>query len=174
MLHGPDGSDNWSLCFDRHEISKAADYIVFMAYDQNGGSSAKEGTTAGCDWVEANVKKFLGQEEVKAEKLILGVPFYTRVWKEKDGEIDSSVISMKNLEEYIPEEAQRKWDENLKQYYVEYEQSGTTYKIWMEEEKSIAAKLDLVQKYQLAGASFWTKDRETPEIWTVVKEKLHT
>lgn len=168
----PDGSENWSLCFDRTTIAKVADYIVFMAYDQNGGNSAKEGTTAGYDWVETNIKKFLEQEEVDANKLILGVPFYTRVWKETNGEIESSVISIKNLENYIPEGVQKTWDENLKQYYVEYEQAGTIYKIWLEEETSIAAKLDLVQTYQLAGASFWTKDREMPEIWTIIKEKL--
>jgi len=168
----PDGSETWSLCFDRNTIAKVADYIVFMAYDQNGGNAAKEGTTAGCNWVEANVKKFLEQEEVDASKLILGVPFYTRVWKEQNGDIDSSVISIKNLQEYIPEGVEKTWDENLKQYYVEYEQGGTVYKIWLEEETSIAAKLDLVQTYQLAGASFWTKDREMPEIWPIIKEKL--
>ena len=168
----PDGSDTWSLCFDRNEIAKVADYIVFMAYDQNGAGSPEEGTTAGCDWVEANVKKFLNQEEVPSDKLILGVPFYTRVWKEKGNDVTSSVISIKSLDDYLPSGVEKKWDEELKQYYVEYEQNGTTYKIWMEEEESITAKLDLVEKYNLAGASFWTKDREMPEIWNIVKEKL--
>ena len=53
----PDGSPDWSLCYDRNEIANAADYIVFMGYDQNGVSSPVEGTTAGCDWVEANIEK---------------------------------------------------------------------------------------------------------------------
>ena len=35
----PDGSETWSLCFDRHVIGDVADYIVFMAYDQYGASS---------------------------------------------------------------------------------------------------------------------------------------
>ena len=70
----PDGSEEWSLCYDRYTIGQVADYIVFMAYDQNGSTSAIEGTTAGCDWVEANVQKFLGQEGVEADKLILGIP----------------------------------------------------------------------------------------------------
>ena len=62
--------------------------------------------------------------------------------------------------------------EDLKQFYVEYQKKGTTYKIWMEEEQSISAKLDLVNKYGLAGASFWTKDREMEEIWPIIKQKL--
>ena len=168
----PDGSENWSLCFDRHTIGKVADYIVFMAYDQNGGSSAREGTTAGCNWVEANLKKFITQEEVEPHKIILGVPFYTRVWTTRADEVDSTVVSMKSLENYIPEGVEKIWDEDLKQFYVEYQKKGTTYKIWMEEEQSISAKLDLVNEYGLAGASFWTKDREMEEIWPIIQQKL--
>lgn len=59
----PDGSENWSLCFDRDALAKASDYMMFMAYDQHGTSTGV-GTVAGCDWVEANIKKFLGQEDV--------------------------------------------------------------------------------------------------------------
>ena len=55
----PDGSDTWSLCFDRHVIGDVADYIIFMGYDEYGASSTKAGTTAGLDWVELSLKKFL-------------------------------------------------------------------------------------------------------------------
>ena len=88
----PDGSETWSMCFDRNTISKVADYIIFMAYDQYGASSNKEGTTAGCDWVEANITKFLGQEGVNPDKLVLAVPFYTRLWKEANGKVSSETV----------------------------------------------------------------------------------
>ncbi len=52
-----------------------------MGYDQNGVASTKPGTVAGADWVELNIKKFLGQEEVDKNKLILAIPFYTRLWE---------------------------------------------------------------------------------------------
>lgn len=168
----PDGSETWSMCYDRNTISKVADYIIFMAYDQNGASSPVEGTTAGCDWVEANVVKFLGQEGVDSSKLVLGVPFYTRLWKESNGEISSDTVDVKDVDTVLPSNVERKWDDNLKQYYVEYQQNGNTYKMWVEDEESIEAKLELVNKYNLAGAAFWTKDRESEEIWSIVKEKL--
>lgn len=166
----PDGSETWSLCFDRNVIGNVADYIIFMAYDQNGVSSTKAGTVAGADWGELNIKKFLGQEGVKSEKIILGIPFYTRLWKETDGTLTSSVVNMRSVQ--IPEGVEAVWDENTKQNYIEYEKDGTTYKMWIEDEESIKAKLDLINEYNLAGAGFWSKDRETNTIWSVVAEKL--
>lgn len=168
----PDGAPEWSLCYDRYTIGKVADYVMFMAYDQYGVSATKAGTTAGHNWVEANVKKFLGQEEVKAEKIILGIPFYTRVWKEINGNVISSVVNIGNVNNLIPSNATKTWNEDLQQYYVEYKKGGATYKIWVEDEKSIEAKLDLVSKYNLGGAAYWEYDRATNSIWNLIESKI--
>ena len=169
----PDGSEEWSLCFDRNVIGDVADYIVFMAYDQNGDSASEPGTNAGYDWVKVNIDKFLGQEGVDADKIILGIPFYTRVWEEQNGEIvEIWRVDMKSLDEIIPESAERIWDDDLKQYYVEYVEDGITNKIWIEDEESIKAKLSLVNEYNLAGAAYWEKDREPDSIWPVISEAL--
>lgn len=168
----PDGSENWSLCYDRHKIGKVADYLIFMAYDQYGNSSTKAGTTAGADWVEVNIRKFLGQEEVAKEKLILAMPFYTRLWKETDGKPESSVVWMKSIDSKLPNNVQKTWDENLKQYYVEYTQNGATYKMWLEEEESIKAKFALMKEYELAGAAYWQKDFEKDTLWSLIAEEI--
>lgn len=168
----PDGSPEWSLCFDRNTLGNVSDYLIFMAYDQNGATSPKEGTTAGFNWVSLNVNKFLGQEEVSNEKLILGVPFYTRLWKEKDGKITSSVILMKDIDSILPENVNKEWDESLKQYYVEFEENGATYKMWIEDEESIKEKLSLIKENHLQGAAFWAKDFEDESIWKTIKESL--
>ena len=171
----PDGSENWSLCFDRDLLANEADYIMFMAYDQHGVSSTKAGTVAGCDWVEANVKKFIGQEAVKKEKIILGIPLYTRLWKtDSNGKVTSSVINMNKIEETLPNNVTKTWDENTKQYYVEYANGKYTYQMWVEDEKSIREKLNLINQYELAGGAFWEKDRETENIWNITKEVLQT
>ena len=167
----PDGSETWSLCYDRNTIGKVADYIIFMGYDQNGPSSTEAGTVAGANWVELNIKKFLGQEGVESDKLILGIPFYTRLWKEDDGTLTSSVVNMRSVT--IPEGVGKTWDEETKQFYIEYERNGATYKMWIEDEESIKAKLDLVNQYDLAGAGFWSKDRELNTVWSIINEKLN-
>lgn len=168
----PDGSPDWSLCFNRNVIGDVADYVIFMAYDQHNQSSTEAGTVAGCDWVEANINKFLGQEGVKPEKIILAMPFYTRVWNVTDGGLSSSAVDMKSQSTLIPSNAKITWDDSLKQNLAEYEKNGRTYKVWMEDAKSLKCKLDLVKKYSLAGGAFWRKDQETSDVWKVINKNL--
>lgn len=119
----PDGSEDWSLCYDRNRIAKAADYIVFMAYDQNGSNSKKVGTTAGYNWVVNGLEKFLSpdRENVDSNKLILAMPFYSNLWKIEGDNVSSSTVSMKNIDSSIPKNVEKKWDDTLHQYYVEYQ-----------------------------------------------------
>ena len=166
----PDGSATWSLCFDRNVIGDVADYIVFMAYDQNTGK--KVGTTAGYNWVETNLKKFIDNEEIKPEKIILALPFYTRMWTEKNGEVSSKTVDMKDVDRALPSNVERVWDDKLKQDYVEYQEKGSTKKMWIEDVKSIKEKMNLVKTYKLGGVAEWTKDREDQDVWQVIKEGL--
>ena len=170
----PDGDPNWSLCYDRNVIAHVADYIVFMAYDQYGNSSTKPGTTAGFNWVETNIIKFIENEDVEPSKIILGIPFYTRQWTiDSNGEIKQGgrgVVSMLNIK--IPNNVEKQWDEEQQQYYIEYKSGNDTIKMWIEDGTSIAAKVSLVTKYRLAGTSGWRKDMETSNVWSIINNEL--
>ncbi len=170
----PDGGETWSLCFDRNVIGDVADYIVFMAYDEYGISSSKPGTNAGYDWVKLSLNKFLQTEEIKSDKIILAIPFYTRVWTtNSNGQvIGKNTVAMKNLDSIIPNGVEKKWDDNLKQYYVEYTDGGNKKQIWIEDIKSLKAKISLVNENKLAGIGSWQKDMESDEVWNMIKEEL--
>ena len=168
----PDGDPNWSLCFDRNVLGDVADYLVFMAYDQYGTSSTKPGTTAGLNWVETSLKKIIDYDQVDTQKIILGMPFYTRQWTvTADGQIkDRTVVSMMNIK--IPNNVEKQWDDTLKQYYIEYASGKNTVKMWIEDGTSIEEKVSLVSKYNLGGTSCWRKDMETSNVWTIIKDEL--
>ena len=170
----PDGADTWSMCFDRHVIGDVADYIIFMAYDQNGTSSTKPGTTAGYNWVNLNLVKFLQTEEIEEEKLILAVPLYTRVWTtDSSGEIvGRSTVAMKDIETTIPAGVEKTWDDDLKQNYVEYMDGNNKKQIWIEDIDSLKAKISLIKENNLAGVAAWEKDMETDEVWDMFKSEL--
>ena len=80
---------------------------------------------------------------------------------------------MKEIDKTLPSDAQKTWNDELKQYYTEYTKNGTTYKMWIEDEESIKAKVSLVKTYNLAGVATWEKDREKESIWQVIKEQLN-
>ena len=169
----PDGGDTWSLCFDRHNIARNSDYIVFMAYDQHGQSSTTAGSVAAYNWVEVNLNKFLGtQEEIEKEKVILGIPFYTRLWRETGEDVTSSVVDMKDVNNVLPGDIQREWLDDVKQNYIEYERNGSIYKMWIEDIDSIRAKINLAREKEIAGVAFWAKGREDESVWDVVEEYI--
>ena len=170
----PDGGETWSMCFDRNVIGDVADYIIFMAYDQNGISSTTAGTTAGYNWIELNLVKFLQTEEIDSDKLILGIPFYTRIWTvDANGEVvRNPTVNMEDIEDVIPDGVQKTWDDELKQYYVEYQDGEYTRKMWIEDVESLKAKVSLVNENNLAGVASWQYGMETEDVWPMLKEEL--
>ena len=170
----PDGGETWSMCFDRNVIGDVADYIIFMAYDQNGISSKTAGTTAGYNWIELNLVKFLQTEEIDSDKLILGIPFYTRIWTvDANGEVlRNPTVNMEDIEGVIPDGVQKTWDDELKQYYVEYQDGDYTRKMWIEDVESLKAKVSLVKENNLAGVASWQYGMETQDVWSMLKEEL--
>ena len=170
----PDGSETWSMCFDRHVIGDVADYIVFMAYDQYGASSNKSGTTAGYNWVELSLNKFLKTEEIENSKIILAIPLYARLWTEDSSGkvVKQSTVSLKNMNSIIPERANKQWNDDLKQYYVEYKDNSYTKKIWIEDEKSLKEKISLITNNNLGGVASWEKGMETDNFWEFLKREI--
>ena len=163
----------WSLCYDRAEIAKYVDYVALMSYDENGTWSEKGGSVASMSWVEEAIKITL--KEVPAEKLLMGVPFYTRLWEEKDGKVvKTSAIGMKTAQDKIKQAgAQIVYDVASGQNYAEWSASGKVYKIWLEDEFSMTARVALIEKYKLAGVASWSKTFETANIWTVINRYLN-
>ena len=166
----------WTVHYNRAEIAKSVDYFIIMAYDQHWSGSEEAGSVGDLPWVQQAIENTL--EEVPEEKVILGVPFYARLWREdidENGQLKLSTRALgmnavkKELQEHkvIPG-----WDEVLGQYYAEYIKDGATYKVWMEEQDSIRERTRLVSQYNLAGISGWKLGLESPETWKVINEQL--
>jgi spore germination protein YaaH len=173
----PDGSDTWSKCYDRKALGEIVDYVMLMTYDQHWATSPVAGSVAQITWVEKNLVKVL--DMVPKEKLLLGLPFYTRLWEEETTVLglkkvkNPMVLSMDAAREIVNDNnAEVKWDEESGQFYAEYEKDGKTYKIWLEDENSINLKSSLVHKYKLAGACAWRRSDESQVIWEVLNTNL--
>lgn len=172
----PDGSDNWSRCYDRKALSEIVDYVIVMAYDQYWATSSVAGSVAQIWWVESNIKKML--LEVPKNKLILGMPFYSRLWEEKTDEngntkLTSQSHKMTDVKELLKRnQVTPVWNEASGQFYSEYKKNGATYKVWIEDSNSINLKSSLAQKYDLAGCASWNRSFAEKSVWTVLSKNL--
>lgn len=155
---------NWSSHYERAKISGLCDYFIVMAYDQHHLGSEEAGSVAEIPWVEDGIKKNL--EEVPNDKLVLGIPFYTRLWKETAHGLETRSYTMSAAEAKVKE-----WgvtptlDPNSGQPYAEKKVEDGTYKIWLETSETIAARIQLANKYDLAGYGAWKLGLETLDSW---------
>lgn len=165
----------WHGSYDYSALSKYADYLMIMAYDEHyQGSPA--GPVAGMEFVEESIKYAL--KHVPKEKIVLGVPFFGRVWG--PGGFNGRGASLHQV-------AQMKQTYQVEEHYDEAEKSpyltftvrsgdvkmtinGATltegdYTVWYENDDSIKSKLYLVQKYELLGSGSWSLGQETGGVW---------
>lgn len=158
--------------YNRKEQGIVADYVITMAYDEHTNASGKSGSVASYNYVEAAVENTL--KEVPAEKTIIAVPFYTRLWKEitnEDGTVDitSQAYGMSAAANVFTDHGvEPVWDEETKQYYGEYEYKGALYKMWLEEDNSIEAKMELINAANVAGVAAWKMGLEKSSVWNVI------
>ncbi|KXA30441.1 SH3 domain protein [Peptoniphilus harei] len=157
--------------YDRKALAEITDYMVVMAYDQHWGSSDKAGSVAQYKWVEGSVNVLF--RNIPNKKMILGVPLYTRIWKEAGGKVTSKTISMDEVARIIAAKGLKPvWDKESQQNYIEYQENNADYKIWIEDANSLEKKVSLVNKYNLAGVGSWRLGFETPNIWDVISKEL--
>lgn len=170
------GSEYWGLCYDRRALAEAVDYIILMAYDQHWEHCPTPGPVAAPPWVERGLQRVL--EEVPSHKLILGVPFYTRVWavdNRAGGDYPggSRSHSMQFGDRILAEkEYEKKWDSDSRQYMVEYADREIVYRFWLEDRDTMRQRLELVNRYRLAGVASWRRGLERPDTWDLIEEVL--
>lgn len=163
----------YSEYYDREEQAAVADYVVIMGYDEHYAGSKEAGSVSSLSFVEEAVKNTLAQ--VPAEQIVMGIPFYTRLWTEKkDGSLSSSACSMSQGEAYLSANGVNpKWDDATGQYYGEYKSDEGLNRIWLEEEKSIGKKIDVISKAKLAGISCWKLGLEKEGVWDVILKAVN-
>ncbi|MFZ5966618.1 MAG: glycosyl hydrolase family 18 protein [Bacillota bacterium] len=172
----PSSSENWSKVYDRKALSQHVDYMAVMTYDEHWGSSPVSGSVASISWVEKGIQRSM--ESIPKEKILLGIPFYTRIWEEyldKDGKrkVKSQAVSMTKAWELVSEKGTEAiWNEDAGQFYAEYVEEGSTFKVWLEDSKSVALKADMVDQYDLAGTAAWRRKFEDPKVWAVLQQMI--
>ena len=163
----------YSSYYDLEEQGVVADYVIIMAYDEHHSTSDVSGSVASIGFVEDAIKRTLAM--VPEEKTIIGIPFYSRLWKEDNSDIvETWALAMSNAKTtFEVNGVDAKWDSVTGQYYGEYEKEGFIYKMWLEEEESIDLKMQAISRSDVAGVAAWKLGLENQEIWNVINKYLN-
>lgn len=167
------------------EQGEVVDYVIIMGYDEHYSGSYESGSVASLDFVKTGIEETL--KLVPKEKTINAVPFFTRLWKEvpKTEEelaaeagteaaqypvkVTSVAYGMEQAQMVIEDAgAEITVDKATGQNYAQWEQDGATYKIWLEDEAALEAKLQLMKEYDLAGTSAWRLGFEKEDTWDLI------
>lgn len=148
-------------------IAQSCDYVVFMGYDYHWSTDTTPGPVTSLQWLETNVKQFV-QNGIPSEKFILGLPTYSRIWQVNSN--GQTVTSMALSNEYVNSLMQQEnrpitWDPSQANYYTTYSKNGKSYKVWLTNNRSLLEYLNLVTKYHLGGAGFWSLDNISTAVW---------
>ena len=176
--------------YDLQEQGVVADYVVIMGYDEHTEGSYEAGSVASIGYLENGISEALRM--VPAEKLVAGVPFFTRLWFETPkteeelaeeagteaaqypNKVTSTAYGMDEAEKVLSDSGvQAAWDETTMQNYAEWEADDGTYRIWLEDRQSLEAKLKVIAENNLAGVAEWSLGMEDPAVWDLILQYVN-
>ncbi len=168
----------WHGSYDYTALAQYADHLVVMAYDEHyeGGEA---GPVASIDFVEKSIQYAL--DKTSPDKIVVGIPFYGRVWSLDDNRIVGKGASSKTIQEIIEDcDATVEYDEATQSVQAQFTVTPSdgnytvggdfvlkpgNYVAWFENSRSYEEKLGLVEKYNLKGAGAWSLGQEDTSIW---------
>jgi len=175
----------WAGSYDYKALGEICDYIMIMAYDEHYYGS-KPGPVASSSFTENSLKYAL--KMIPPEKLLLGVPFYGRYWKEGASK-GGSGITCYDAESLINKYKSMVSYDNSTQTAKAVVTIGAndpkpvvwggvvlgagTYTIYYDSDQSLRYKLSLVQKYNILGTGSWCLGQESLKTWDFYKKWLN-
>lgn len=176
--------------YDLEEQGIMADYVVIMCYDEHTAGSYTAGSVASYDYVKKGVEDALS--DVPAEKLVEGIPLFTRLWFEtpktteelKDDagteaesytlKVTSTALGMNEVDAVLEQNGvSAAWDDVTKQNYAEWNEEDGTYKIWIEDLMSLEEKLKISKEHNLAGVASWKLGQEESGAWDLILQYVN-
>lgn len=159
-----DESNDVSIAYDYAQLAKYADKIMIMTYD-NHGTWSKAGPIADINWVENNLKYALNF--IPKNKVYIGIAAYGYDWSSKGVESLEYEAIMNLVQQFNSSVV---FDKTSKSPYFDYTGTdGISHQVWYENNESLKYKLDLVNKYDIAGAAMWKLGEEDPNSWKTLK-----
>ena len=163
----------------RDLLAQSVDFIVVMAYEEHWPGAPDSGPVASEPFVRRAIEESL--EDIPAGRLILGIPFYNRIWREIVIDNTPETRTYRHHGTAYTREwfeyngVEWEWLPQYGKYYGQFAalegDEAVIYKAWLECERSIGIKLDMYREFNLAGVAVWNRNfRHNEGLWEVMGE----
>ena len=169
-------ADQPGVLYEAHDYAeqgRIADYVIIMTYEW--------GYTYGPPLAVSpinEVRRVLDYAvtEIPPEKILMGMPNYGYDWTLPfmRGTPAQSVSFTQAVDLALRYGVEIQFDEQAQTPYFYYTDNGTQHVVWFDDPRSIDSKLQLIDDYRLAGASWWTVNRCYVPNWLVLQNMYET
>lgn len=179
---------NWSNTFDLASLSQVCDFFMVMTYDYYWNLSQTAGPVAPLYPMESGYRygvmrtlQYYFSEGVPPFKILMGVPYYGRVWPVQSAQAPSSTRgagsavmyrSVRNNPSLFNYQTRRYEPASRATYYA-YEANGWNH-CFIDEVEDLRMKYDLVHAYNLKGVGIWALgyDNGYSDLWEILAESF--
>lgn len=158
---------------DYRGLGEAADEVLLMAYEW-GYTYGPAMAVAPLDKVRQVVEYAL--TEIPSEKINLGIPNYGYDWTLPYVRGESRAVTIGHVEAVqiaIENDVAIQFDELAQSPYFRYTKEGKVHEVWFEDVRSLRAKYNLVQEYDLKGIGVWQIMRLFRAMWLLYADMFY-
>lgn len=163
----------WTDYYRRDLYDDLCDYVVVMAYDEYWGGSEVAGPVSSQNFTMNAIHNEL--KYFDKGKLVLGIPWYCRIWYGEDYELKDSIACSLEYAQMIVEDydLDKSFDSTTgMNYYDGYDDEGTRVRIWMEDDVSVRWRLSMAFDTDLAGIAAWRLGLQNWIVWEPYEDLL--
>ncbi len=158
---------------DYLEIGNIADRIIIMTYEWGymGGPAM---AVSPIDKVQRVLDYAVS--EIDSQKILMGIPNYGYDWTLPfvKGTLARSIGNPGAVDIARGYKQSISFDEDAQSpFFNYYDEMMNKHEVWFEDARSIKAKFDVANKYNLSGISYWTINRLFPQNYLLIKNNIN-
>ncbi len=158
---------SYNSYYDIEQLGKHLDYVIIMCYDEHY-AGGEEGSVSSIGYLNHGISEATSM--VDRDRVIIAVPFYTRVWiTDSTGSTTSDALGISDALAWAQSKGiELSWDSDLGQNYGQIQDEDKLKKVWMEDHKSMQLKLDAIKEADCGGVAAWKLGQEPADIWPIL------
>lgn len=163
------------LLYEAHDYpfhGEVADFVIIMTYEW-GWSGGPPFAISPINEVRRVMDYAV--TAIPRDKLFMSAPLYGRDWRIpwQPGTRARTFSVQDAIRQAIDQGVPIQYNTLYQSPSYRYvDETGQEHEVWFEDPRSLAAKIELLEEYELAGISFWNLINSFPQAWPLLKDRL--